>query len=126
MGPNEHYLLLQAADLNGRAMAMPPQSLCTLFPRRKGIRTSLILEHISYSSLQSCSLLSVLMDLYIHPLYILFIKILSSILNSPVSIYPLYHHPSTKDYFFVKTQQSWCHFGLFFFSNTQKIYAFLY
>jgi hypothetical protein len=35
--------------------------------------------------------LSALIDLYIHPLYILVIKILLSILNSPVSIlYPLW------------------------------------
>jgi hypothetical protein len=39
--------------------------------------------------------LSALMDLYIHPLYILVIKILSSILNSSTSIYPLYHLLST-------------------------------
>jgi hypothetical protein len=30
-------------------------------------------------------------DLYIHPLYVLVSKILSSILNSPVPIHPLYH-----------------------------------
>jgi hypothetical protein len=39
--------------------------------------------------------LSALMDLYIHPLYILVTKILFSILNSPASIYPLYHPLST-------------------------------
>jgi hypothetical protein len=33
----------------------------------------------------------VLMDLYIHPLYVLVRKILSSILNSPALIHPLYH-----------------------------------
>jgi hypothetical protein len=33
--------------------------------------------------------LSALMDLYIHPLYVLVIKILSSILNSPATIHPL-------------------------------------
>jgi hypothetical protein len=35
------------------------------------------------------------MDLYIHPLKGLVIKILSSILNSLVSIHPLYHPLST-------------------------------
>jgi hypothetical protein len=39
--------------------------------------------------------LSALMDLYIHPLYVLFSKILSSILNSPAPIYHLYHPLST-------------------------------
>jgi lysosomal Pro-X carboxypeptidase len=36
-----------------------------------------------------------LMDLYIHPLYILVSKILFSILNSFTPIHPLYHHLST-------------------------------
>jgi hypothetical protein len=40
-------------------------------------------------------ILSALMDLYIHPLYCLVIKILSSILIYPASIRPLYHHLST-------------------------------
>jgi hypothetical protein len=39
--------------------------------------------------------LPALMDLYIHPLYILVSKILSSILNFPASIHPLYHLLST-------------------------------
>jgi hypothetical protein len=39
--------------------------------------------------------LSALMDLYIHPLYVLVSKILSSILNSLAPIHPLYHHLST-------------------------------
>jgi hypothetical protein len=39
--------------------------------------------------------LSVVMDLYIHPLYILVIKILSSIFNSSAPIHPLYHSLST-------------------------------
>jgi hypothetical protein len=39
--------------------------------------------------------LSALIDLYIHPLYVLVSKILSSILNSPVLIHPLYHLLST-------------------------------
>jgi hypothetical protein len=39
--------------------------------------------------------LSALMDLYIHPLYVLVSKILSSILNSPAPIHPLYHPLST-------------------------------
>jgi hypothetical protein len=39
--------------------------------------------------------LSVLMDLYIHPLYILVSKILSSILNSSALIHSLYHPLST-------------------------------
>jgi hypothetical protein len=36
-----------------------------------------------------------LMDLYIHPLYVLVSKILSSILNSFAPIHPLYHPLST-------------------------------
>jgi hypothetical protein len=39
--------------------------------------------------------LSTLIDLYIHPLYVLVSKILSSILNSPVLIHHLYHPIST-------------------------------
>jgi hypothetical protein len=39
--------------------------------------------------------LPALMDLYIHPLYVLVSKILSSILNSPAPIHPLYHSLST-------------------------------
>jgi hypothetical protein len=39
--------------------------------------------------------LSTLMDLYIHPLYVLVSKILSSILNSSAPIHPLYHPLST-------------------------------
>jgi hypothetical protein len=39
--------------------------------------------------------LPVLMDLYIHPLYVLVSKILSSIFNSPARIHPLYHPLST-------------------------------
>jgi hypothetical protein len=39
--------------------------------------------------------LPALMDLYIHPLYVLVSKILSSILNSPALIHPLYHSLST-------------------------------
>jgi hypothetical protein len=35
------------------------------------------------------------MDLYIHPLYVLVSKILSSILNSPALIHLLYHPLST-------------------------------
>jgi hypothetical protein len=44
-----------------------------------------------------CGLLRLptLMDLYIHPLYILVSKILSSILNSSAPIHPLYHPLST-------------------------------
>jgi hypothetical protein len=36
-----------------------------------------------------------LMNLYIHPLYVLVIKILSFISNSPALIHPLYHPLST-------------------------------
>jgi hypothetical protein len=45
----------------------------------------------------TCHLLTVpvLMDIYIHPLYVLISKILSSILNSSVLIHPLYHPLST-------------------------------
>jgi hypothetical protein len=39
--------------------------------------------------------LPALMDLYIHPLYVLVSKILSSILNSSAPIHPLYHLLST-------------------------------
>jgi hypothetical protein len=39
--------------------------------------------------------LSALMHLYIHPLYVLVSKIISSILNSPALIHPLYHPLST-------------------------------
>jgi hypothetical protein len=39
--------------------------------------------------------LPTLIDLYIHPLYVLVSKILSSILNSLVPIHPLYHPLST-------------------------------
>jgi hypothetical protein len=39
--------------------------------------------------------LSALIDLYIHPLYVLVSKILSSILNSLALIHPLYHPLST-------------------------------
>jgi hypothetical protein len=39
--------------------------------------------------------LSALKDLYIYPLYVLVNKILSSILNSPAPIHPLYHPLST-------------------------------
>jgi hypothetical protein len=39
--------------------------------------------------------LPALMDLYIHPLYVLVSKILSSILNSPALIHHLYHPLST-------------------------------
>jgi hypothetical protein len=39
--------------------------------------------------------LSALMILYFHPLYILVIKIISSILISPAPIHPLYHPLST-------------------------------
>jgi hypothetical protein len=39
--------------------------------------------------------LSALMILYFHPLYVLVIKILSSILISPALIHPLYHPLST-------------------------------
>jgi hypothetical protein len=43
-----------------------------------------------------CSIrLSALIDLYIHPLYVLVSKILSSILNSPALIHPLYPPLST-------------------------------
>jgi hypothetical protein len=44
---------------------------------------------------QKCIRLPALMDLYIHPLYVLVSKILSSILNSPAPIHPLYHPLST-------------------------------
>jgi hypothetical protein len=46
-----------------------------------------------------------LMDLYIHPLYVLVSKILSSILNSSAPIHPLYHPLST-----LSTVELICHF----------------
>jgi hypothetical protein len=49
--------------------------------------------------------LSALMNLYIHPLYVLVNKILSSILNSPALIHPLYHPLST-----LSTIGPTCHF----------------
>jgi hypothetical protein len=49
--------------------------------------------------------LPALMDLYIHPLYILVSKILSSILNSSAPIHPLYHPLST-----LSTVGPTCHF----------------
>jgi hypothetical protein len=49
--------------------------------------------------------LPALIDLYIHPLYILVSKILSSILNSPALIHPLYHPLST-----LSTVGPTCHF----------------
>jgi hypothetical protein len=49
--------------------------------------------------------LPALIDLYIHPLYVLVSKILSSILNFSALIYPLYHHLST-----LFTVGSTCHF----------------
>jgi hypothetical protein len=49
--------------------------------------------------------LPALMDLYIHPLYIIVNKILSSILNSPAPIHPLYHSLST-----LSTVGLTCHF----------------
>jgi hypothetical protein len=49
--------------------------------------------------------LSALIDLYIHPLYVLISKILSSILNSPAPIHPLYHPLST-----ISTVGPTCHF----------------
>jgi hypothetical protein len=52
-----------------------------------------------------CLRLSALMDLYIHPLYVLVSKILSSILNSPAPIHPLYHPLST-----LSTVGPICHF----------------
>jgi hypothetical protein len=49
--------------------------------------------------------LSTLMDLYIYFLYVLVNKILSSILNSPAPIHPLYHSLST-----LSTVELTCHF----------------
>jgi hypothetical protein len=49
--------------------------------------------------------LPALLDLYIHPLYVLVSKIPSSILNSSALIHPLYHHLST-----LSTMEPTCHF----------------
>jgi senataxin len=51
--------------------------------------------HQILQRLSSCSRLSALMDIYIHSLYVIVSKIISSILNSPAPIYPLYHPLST-------------------------------
>jgi hypothetical protein len=48
-----------------------------------------------------------LIDLYIHPLYVLVSQILSSILNSPAPVHPLYHLLST-----LSTVGPTCHFYL--------------
>jgi hypothetical protein len=53
------------------------------FEQRKSTSTA--------SYLGSRAALTPLMELYIHPLYVLVSKILSSILNSSVLIHPLYH-----------------------------------
>jgi hypothetical protein len=75
--------------------------LAVVYARRKLIIILLVLSRAlcTYVLLSTCSCavlrLSALMDLYIHPLYVLLSKILSSILNSSAPIYPLYHPLST-------------------------------
>jgi hypothetical protein len=59
----------------------------------------------SLSTVEQPVRLSALMPLYIPPLYILVSKILSFILNSPVSIHPLYH-----PLFTLSTVGPTCHF----------------
>jgi hypothetical protein len=66
--------------------------------------------HYTYFNLQFVTLvkkirLHILMDLYIHPLYVLVSKILSSILNSRAPIHHLYHPLST-----LSTVGPTCHF----------------
>jgi hypothetical protein len=81
-GPHPIADILEAARFGGR----PP-----------------VLDGVAYSAtasisppygLQDRSAVS-FMDLYIHRLYVLVSKILSSILNSPTLIHPLYHPLST-------------------------------
>jgi hypothetical protein len=67
------------------------------------VRDSLMMDETNPSPL--CLRLPALMDLYIHPLYVLVSKILSSILNSPALIHPLYHPLST-----LSTVGPTCHF----------------
>jgi hypothetical protein len=57
----------------------------------KSRKTCTSIPHMQADSLR----LSALMDLYIHPLYVLVSEVLSSILNSPAPIHHLYHHLST-------------------------------
>jgi hypothetical protein len=65
-----------------------------------------LLRHLyCYNSLSQVIRLSTLMDLYIHPLYVLVSKILFSILNSPAPIHPLYH-----PLFTLSTVGPTCHF----------------
>jgi hypothetical protein len=67
--------------------------------RTGGMRRRLEWNHVPISCSTLCTLrsirLSILMNLYIYSLYILVIKILSSISNSPAFIHPLYHPLST-------------------------------
>jgi hypothetical protein len=63
------------------------------------------LSAIRPSPMQAVFRLSVLMVFYIHPLYVLVSKILSSIFNSPAPIHPLYHPLST-----LSTVEPTCHF----------------
>jgi hypothetical protein len=51
--------------------------------------------HVTRHDLDSRLRLPALMDLYIHPLYVLVSKILFFIFNSPAPIHPLYHPIST-------------------------------
>jgi hypothetical protein len=60
--------------------------------------------------------LSVLMELYIHPLYVLVSKIFSSILNSLAPIHSLYHPLST-----LSTVRPTCHFYLNSFKGFIKM-----
>jgi hypothetical protein len=60
---------------------------------------------IRIQELATALTLSALMDLYIYPLYVLVSKILSTILNSPAPIHPLYHPLST-----LSTVGPTCHF----------------
>jgi hypothetical protein len=75
--------------------------LCLGFPRWFSQYCQLLFQSMAMAVFR----LSALMDLYIHPLYVLVGKILSSIFNSLAPIHHLYHHLST-----LSTVGLTCHF----------------
>jgi hypothetical protein len=87
--PSGHSLISKVAPLPSAASV----SHCH-YPEKK-----------RYHTIDNFIRLPALMDLYIHPLYVLVSKILFSILNSTALIYPLYHPLST-----LSTVESTCHF----------------
>jgi hypothetical protein len=77
---------------------------CRRYPVSLHVRPSLcVVDVVGGEQLQSPTTRT--HDLYIHPLYVLVSKILSSILNSPAPIHPLYHPLST-----LSTVRLTCHF----------------